>query len=106
MNSSITVVEAKSNFAEWMNRVAYQGERVIVERHGKPLMAWISMSELARLEALGSASDLRQQRQNALAQANAVRERIRNERLGVPVPDSSEILNDLRDGRTNDTDLR
>jgi len=51
MSDVINVVEAKTHFAEWMNRVAYQGQRVVVERHGKPVMAWVGMDDLARLEA-------------------------------------------------------
>ena len=45
MSDVINVVEAKTHFAEWMNRVAYQGQRVVVERHGKPVMAWVGMDD-------------------------------------------------------------
>jgi antitoxin (DNA-binding transcriptional repressor) of toxin-antitoxin stability system len=36
---TINVVEAKKNFSDLMSRVAYAGERLVVERHGKPMMA-------------------------------------------------------------------
>lgn len=44
--------EAKTRLSEYLNRVAYAGERVVVERHGKPLAALVSVDDLQRLEAL------------------------------------------------------
>ena len=44
--------EAKTHLSEYLNRVAYAGERVLVERHGKPLAALVSVGDLQRLEAL------------------------------------------------------
>ncbi len=106
MSDQINVVEAKSRFAEWMNRVAYQGQRVVIERHGKPMMAWISMDDLARLEAIEAPHNVRQQRLAALDLANEVRAQIRAERHGQPVPDSTETLHALREGREDESDLR
>ncbi|WP_149182960.1 type II toxin-antitoxin system Phd/YefM family antitoxin [Streptomyces sp. TRM49041] len=34
-----------------INRVVYGGERVVVTRHGKPLVALVSAADLERLEA-------------------------------------------------------
>ncbi|MGF1344421.1 MULTISPECIES: type II toxin-antitoxin system prevent-host-death family antitoxin [unclassified Streptomyces] len=39
------------SLAELINRVVYAGERVVVTRHGKPLVALISAADLGRLEA-------------------------------------------------------
>jgi prevent-host-death family protein len=99
MNESINVVEAKANFSELMARVAYQRQRIIVERHGKPMMAWISLEDLARLDEVNDLNQMKQQRENALALANEIRARIRQERNGMPLPDSSELLIDMREGR-------
>ncbi len=52
-DKSVNVVEAKAKFSELMARVAYQGQRVIVERHGTAMMAWVSMDDLSQLERLG-----------------------------------------------------
>jgi prevent-host-death family protein len=106
MSDLISVVEAKARFAEWMNRVAYQGQRVVVERHGKPVMAWVSIADLARLEAMSKQANVRQQRLAALALADEARAQIRAERHGRPLPDSAELLNELREGRFNEADLR
>lgn len=50
----VTVVgahEAKTGLADILNRVAYRGERIIVERRGKPIAAVVSIEDLQRLEA-------------------------------------------------------
>lgn len=47
----INVADAREQFADLMGRVAYGGERIIVQRRGKPMMAWISLGDLGRLEA-------------------------------------------------------
>lgn len=44
--------EAREGFPEVVNRVAYGGERVIVERRGKELAAVVSMEDLRLLERL------------------------------------------------------
>lgn len=44
--------EARESFPEVVNRVAYGGERVIVERRGKELAAVVSMKDLRLLERL------------------------------------------------------
>jgi prevent-host-death family protein len=95
---AITVVKAKKQFSELMTQVAYNGQRIVIERHGKPMMAWVSVEDLRRLEALERNSDRYTQRMAALALADAARARIAAERNGVPLPDSTEILYTLREG--------
>ena len=48
----ITLSEARNNLAEAVNKVAYGGERVVLERHGKQVVAMISMEDLALFEEL------------------------------------------------------
>ena len=98
METIINVVEAKANFSELMIRVAYQGQRVIVERHGRPQMAWISMDDLAHLKGQADPSEIQAQRRAALALAVEIRERIRAERQGQPLADSAELIHELREG--------
>lgn len=52
MMNTFGVVEARKRFSELTSKVAYAGERVVVERRGKPMMAWISLEDLQRLEEL------------------------------------------------------
>ncbi|MBI3838160.1 MAG: type II toxin-antitoxin system prevent-host-death family antitoxin [Planctomycetia bacterium] len=71
MNASI--VNIRSNLADTLNRVAYAGERVVLERRGKPVAALVSIEDLELLERLENEADLQ-----------AVR-KARKER-GKPVP--------------------
>ena len=45
-------------FADAVNRVAYQGERIALERHGKTVAALVSADDLELLEALENRMDL------------------------------------------------
>jgi prevent-host-death family protein len=46
----------RGSFAETLNRVAYQGERVVMHRRGKPIAALVPLEDLAALEALACIS--------------------------------------------------
>ncbi len=52
MLRSITASEARDEFAEVINRVAYGGERVVIRRREKELAAIIPMEDLRLLERL------------------------------------------------------
>ncbi|MFD4506204.1 type II toxin-antitoxin system Phd/YefM family antitoxin [Streptomyces sp. NPDC058457] len=52
MAYEIPVTQARAELAELINRVVYGGERVVVTRHGKPLVALVSAADLERLEGL------------------------------------------------------
>jgi prevent-host-death family protein len=45
-----SAAQAKSQFSALMAEVAHGGKRVVIERHGKPLAALVSVSDLERLE--------------------------------------------------------
>ena len=49
--SGMSVVKARDQLADVLNRVAYAGERVVLERRGKGVAAVVSMEDLALLEA-------------------------------------------------------
>ncbi|MFF0183270.1 type II toxin-antitoxin system Phd/YefM family antitoxin [Streptomyces sp. NPDC005244] len=59
MAYEIPVTRARAELAELINRVVYGGERVVVTRHGKPLVALVSAADLERLEELHGSSDER-----------------------------------------------
>ncbi|HLL39040.1 MAG TPA: type II toxin-antitoxin system Phd/YefM family antitoxin [Rubrobacteraceae bacterium] len=48
--------EAKTRLSEYVNRVHYRGDRIVIERHGKPVAALVSVEDLARLEESSSGS--------------------------------------------------
>lgn len=58
MAHEIPVTQARAEFADLVNRVVYAGERVVVTRHGRPLVALISAADLERLEALDAAEPM------------------------------------------------
>jgi prevent-host-death family protein len=55
----MSVVDFRNQLAEPINRVMYQGERVVLERRGKGVAAVVSMDDLRRLEAMEDAADLK-----------------------------------------------
>ncbi len=53
----MSLVRFRETMAEPINRVVYQGERIVLERHGKGVAALVSMDDLAILEKLEDESD-------------------------------------------------
>ncbi len=51
MAYEIPVTQARAELADLINRVVYGGERVVVTRHGKPLVALVSAADLERLRS-------------------------------------------------------
>lgn len=54
----LAVSEARDDFAEAVNRVAYGGERVIIRRHRKNMAAIVSMKDLELLRKIEDRIDL------------------------------------------------
>ncbi|GFP36476.1 hypothetical protein HKBW3S44_00159 [Candidatus Hakubella thermalkaliphila] len=52
MSKNLAVAEAKKRFSELMGRIVHKGERFIVERKGKPVMAMVSLEDLQKLEQI------------------------------------------------------
>ncbi|MEU9183787.1 type II toxin-antitoxin system Phd/YefM family antitoxin [Streptomyces sp. NPDC048484] len=57
MAYEIPVTQARAELADLINRVVYGAERVVVTRHGKPLVALVSAADLERLEKLDAMGD-------------------------------------------------
>lgn len=96
-------MDAIKNFSQLMAQVAYGGKHVIVEQCGKPMIALVSIEDLQRLEELEQDKEtVRKQRLAALEMAAASRQRIALERNGVPLPDSAEEINRLREERVHE----
>ncbi|MEU6911633.1 type II toxin-antitoxin system prevent-host-death family antitoxin [Streptomyces olindensis] len=57
MAYEIPVTQARAELADLINRVVYAGERVVVTRHGKPLVALVSADDLRRLEELAESAE-------------------------------------------------
>ena len=50
--SRIPATTVRDSFSETLNRVAYKGERIVLERHGKAVAALVSVEDLELLESL------------------------------------------------------
>jgi prevent-host-death family protein len=53
------VADIRNNLADAINRVAYAGERIVLERRGKGVAALVSVEDLALLEELEEQADIR-----------------------------------------------
>lgn len=56
---NMTVVKVRNNLADALNRVAYAGERIVLLRRGKGVAALVSMDDLALLEKIENAADVK-----------------------------------------------
>jgi prevent-host-death family protein len=66
----LTVTDVRDDFAEVVNRVAYGGERIVINRRGKEIAALVPVEDVAMLEALEDRVDIARARK-ALAEARA-----------------------------------
>ncbi|MFD7874758.1 type II toxin-antitoxin system Phd/YefM family antitoxin [Streptomyces sp. NPDC059766] len=69
MAYEIPVTQARAELADLINRVVYGGERVVVTRHGKPLVALVSAADLERLDGLDDPEE-----EQVISSVSAVRE--------------------------------
>lgn len=72
MAYEIPVTQARAELADLINRVVYGGERVVVTRHGKPLVALVSAADLEQLEQLADPADLPEEQ--VISAVSSVRE--------------------------------
>ena len=56
--SCLAATEARDDFAELLNRVAYRGERIALHRRGKKVAALVPIEDLLLLERLEDRMDL------------------------------------------------
>ncbi len=82
----IGVATIRNNLADALNRVAYSGERVILERRGKGVAALVSMNDLELLEAAENRVDLEAARQARAERGKPIPLDQFAGRLGVELP--------------------
>lgn len=49
-NKVLSVAEAKSHFSEYVSKVAYTGEKFVIAKRGKPLVALVSIEDLENIK--------------------------------------------------------
>jgi len=58
MTEEVPVTQARAAFADLINRVGYGGERIVLTKHGKPLVALVPASDLASVDTAANAISL------------------------------------------------
>jgi prevent-host-death family protein len=53
------VVDVRNTFSEYLNLASYQGQRIVIERRGKPVAALVPLEDLERIEALENEADVK-----------------------------------------------
>jgi prevent-host-death family protein len=76
------VVDIRNNLADALNRVAYAGERIVLERRGKGVAALVSIEDLAILERMEDEEDIKAARKALKEKGGVALEEIKK-RLGM-----------------------
>ena len=98
MAIEVSIGQVKRDISELVNRVAYQGERIVLTSRGRPKAVLVSVADYARLQQM----DQGQAGRGAwLENAQALAERIRQRRgnQGIDVDALIESDHDERDAR-------
>ena len=59
MGKEMTITEARSNFADLVNRATYAKERILINRRGKSVAAIVPMEDVELLEKIEDAIDVK-----------------------------------------------
>jgi antitoxin Phd len=76
------VADIRNNLADAINRVAYRGERIILERRGKGVAALVSIEDLELIQRLEDEADIKAARK-ALKEKGCIPLEKIMERLGM-----------------------
>ncbi|MGI5350906.1 type II toxin-antitoxin system Phd/YefM family antitoxin [Streptomyces sp. CA-250714] len=74
MAYEIPVTQARAELADLINRVVYGDERVVVTRHGKPLVGLVSAADLERLERLEATEPEQPEPEEIISTVSGLRE--------------------------------
>ena len=80
--TKIAANEARKDFAEALNRVAYKGERIVIHRRGKDVAALVPMDDLNLLDEIEDRMDLEDARM-ALKEKGSISLSELKKRLGI-----------------------
>jgi prevent-host-death family protein len=99
---NVSIGEAKNKLSRIINEVVFANKRVILNSHGRPKAAMISLDELKKFEEMERALfPSKQDRLMTLDKAAQVREKIFR-RKKKTISDSSEALNRIRKERADE----
>jgi prevent-host-death family protein len=78
----VSTTRAREALSDVINRVVYQGERIVLERHGKDVVAMVPVEDLELLEELEDRMDLEEVRKR-LKEPGRIPWKEIKERLGL-----------------------
>jgi prevent-host-death family protein len=78
----VSTTRAREALSDVINRVVYQGERIVLERHGKDVVALVPVADLELLEELEDRIDLEEARKRLRERGRIPWDKIK-ERLGL-----------------------
>ena len=103
MEHRVRAAEARVQFGALMRRVVERGERILVERRGRPYAVLISYDDYQRLQAATRPQDWRV----VLTEGIQLAREMWSVQEGKTLPPAEEILRELREERLVQlTDLR
>jgi prevent-host-death family protein len=56
---SVSIAEAKSSFSEYISRVAYADESILITKRGKPIAGLVSYKELEKIKKIKKSDGLK-----------------------------------------------
>jgi prevent-host-death family protein len=68
VSPTLDLSKARARLTESVNRVSYRGERIVIQKHGRPVAALVPVEDLALIRELEDRIDLEDARK-ALAEA-------------------------------------
>jgi prevent-host-death family protein len=89
MTIEVSIGKVKRDISELVNRIAYQGERVVLTSRGRPKAVLVSLSDYQKLLQIEQGQSTRLA---WLAEAKALAEQINQRRENLPV-DVDALLN-------------
>lgn len=100
----VSITEAKASLSSLVNRVAYRGERIVLESHGRPKAALVSLEDLEAIESGAAGTPLHAARAEGLRRIRVLSELIRRTAGEAPSGSVLDELTALREGRDADLD--
>ncbi len=58
--TTVTITDLRPHLSEYADNVCFHGERIVVERKGKPAFAMVSVEDVEAIEALEEKIDIQE----------------------------------------------
>jgi PHD/YefM family antitoxin component YafN of YafNO toxin-antitoxin module len=105
MVTRISETELPRKVEQILNQIRSKGNRFLVEQHGIPVAAVVSVEDLENLERVNQERRPdKAARLVGLARADELCQQILARRNGAPLPDSTTLIHQLREERDGELD--